>query len=202
MVRRLAFVCTLAAATFFLFADNAWACHRGGHGHGGCCGYSGGGHHGHGCCGYSGGGCWGYSGCGHDCCGYGGGYGGYGYGGCGCGGYYGGGYPGGGYYGAPVDGGHRDGGKGRGALDSDKANIIVSLPADATLKIDDEATASTGSTRVFATPALETGKAYTYTLTAEVTQDGKAVAFSREVTVRAGEQVNVSMEAPIAVASK
>lgn len=214
MVRRLAFVCTLAAATFFLFADNAQACHRGGHG-GGCCGcggYYGGG----GCCGYSSCGCGGYYGGGCGCCGYSScGYGGCGYGGCGyqqscgCCGYgggYGGGYYGGGMmYGAPAQDqkdGKRDGRDGHGALDTGKADIIVSLPADATLKIDDEATASTGSTRVFSTPALDAGKAYTYTLTAQVNRDGKAVSFSREVTVAAGQQVKVTMEAPEAVASR
>jgi uncharacterized protein (TIGR03000 family) len=78
------------------------------------------------------------------------------------------------------------------------ANLIVNLPADATLSIDEAATTSTGSIRNFITPELEAGKTYTYTLKAEITRDGKIETITRQVEVRAGQLTNVTMEAPAA----
>ncbi len=157
----------------------------------------------HGCCGCCGG-CWGcYGGC------YGGYYGCYG----GCyGGYYGGCYD---CYGgvapaapaapaqppepAPVP-------KKKGGEEASRApaTIYVSLPADAKLTIDDAPTASTSATRVFATPTLEGGKEYYYTLKAQVTRDGKVLSATQRVTVRAGQATRVTLEVPDAtgVASK
>jgi uncharacterized protein (TIGR03000 family) len=159
---------------------------------GGCCGYS----NGCGCCGYN-------AGCG--CCGYnaGCGCGGYNYG-CGCNGYYGGGM----YYGGhPADGQpagtervrppKRDTKKGDGGDESAlpaPARIIVSIPADAKLMVDDFRTTSTSGRRVFTTPALERGQIYAYTLQAEVMRDGATETLSKEVTVRAGEEAQVSFE--------
>src|SRR5262249_871346 len=56
------------------------------------------------------------------------------------------------------------------------ATILVSLPADAKLFVDDAATTSTSTSRTFVTPALENGKTYGYTLKAEVVRDGKVVS--------------------------
>jgi uncharacterized protein (TIGR03000 family) len=74
------------------------------------------------------------------------------------------------------------------------ATIVVNLPADAKLLIDDVATTSTSATRVFSSPALERGKEYTYTLKAEVNKDGKTMTATKTVTVRAGEETRVTME--------
>jgi len=76
------------------------------------------------------------------------------------------------------------------------ANLIVTLPADAKLSIDEAITSSTGTVRSFVTPELERGKTYYYTLKAEITRDGKAEIISREVEVRAGEATRVMIEAP------
>ena len=185
---------------------------RGGcHGcHGGCYG---------GC--YGGG--WG-GGYGGGCCGcYGGGYGGC-YGGCmgmGYGGCYGGGY-GGCYGGAVISGGcYGLGGYGTGTIimpstgtgaepikkkptqkDGKEtmaptpATIVVELPADATLTIDNEATTSTGSSRVFTSPELNPGKEYHYTLKAEVVRDGKPVKTEKVIAVKAGEITPVTLTLP------
>jgi uncharacterized protein (TIGR03000 family) len=199
----------------------------------GCCGgYSccGGGerhhhrHHRGGCCGgESYGCCGGYSGC---CGGY------VGYSGC-CGGYVGGAvYTGGqvivgdGHDGrehhemhdGDHDGhhdGHHDGKKGsKGSEEEIKkpkpeaatpapATIIVSLPANATLTIDDAATTSTASPRVFTSPVLPAGKDFHYTLKAQYVRAGQPVVLSREVTVRAGEETRVNLQAGLAgVASR
>lgn len=78
------------------------------------------------------------------------------------------------------------------------ATIQVSLPADAKLTIDDAATTSTSANRTFATPSLETGKEYFYTLKAEIVRDGKTVTTTRRVAVKAGELTNVTIEIPAA----
>lgn len=83
------------------------------------------------------------------------------------------------------------------------ATLVVSLPAEAKLSIDDIQTRSASAQRVFATPALEAGKEYTYTLTAEIVREGQKVTASKQVVVRAGEETRVSIEFPVAtVAAK
>ncbi len=73
------------------------------------------------------------------------------------------------------------------------AVIVVSLPANAKLTIDGEATTSTSQQRVFTSPALPAGKDFHYTLQAEVVVDGKPVTVSKTVAVRAGEQSRVTL---------
>jgi uncharacterized protein (TIGR03000 family) len=185
----------------------------------GCCGGCyGGGCYGGGCYGGGyGGGCMGYGG---GCMGYGGGYGGgcMGYGGgCYGGGCYGGGY-GGGCYGGGYGGGMMMGGgmimqgtvqpagekapkpkeKRDESLAPAPAVILVSLPTDAKLLIDNEATSSTGTSRVFQSPTLNPGKEYQYTLKAEVVRDGKSVKAEQVVTVKAGQTTPVTLTLPTA----
>jgi uncharacterized protein (TIGR03000 family) len=180
--------------------------------HNGCHGCYGGGHHlfhrRHGC---SGGGCYG------GCSGY---WGGYASGCCGC-------YGGGGvviHEGAVKS---KEGDKGDGKRekvgkpgDKDKggdkkkdkgdeetllpapATILVSLPAEAKLTVDGAATQSTSSTRTFASPALEPGRDYYYTLKAEIVRDGQTVSTSRRVAVRAGEQTRVTLKFPVESVAK
>ena len=91
----------------------------------------------------------------------------------------------------------------KGAAIPAPASIVVNLPAEAKLMIDDAATRSTSSVRVFSTPTLENGKEYFYTLKAEIIRDGQTVTASKKVAVRAGEETRVSLEFPVAsVASK
>ena len=166
------------------------ACYGGGcHGGGGAC-YGGGchggghrlfGHRGHGC---NGGGCYG--------------------GGCYGGGCYGGGCYGGGCYGGCAGGVPATGDKPKdmpkpGDKPKDKedevsttapATIIVSLPAEAKLSIDDAATTSTGAVRTFVSPALENGREFHYDLKAEV--NGKSL--TKRITVRAGEETRVDID--------
>jgi len=155
-----------------------------------------------GCHGCYGGGCWG--GC-HGC--YGGGYG--------CGGCYGGGYGGccGGGYGGCCGGGCYGGGcygggsviytqpaatpmkiEKKAELNPNAATIVVSLPADAKLSIDDTATKATGATRTFATPTLEKGKDFHYTLKAEVVRNGQTLTTTKQVAVQAGRETRISID--------
>lgn len=189
-------------------------CRGGGHHRSkGCCGGSYGG-----CYGSCYGGCYGggYS-CsggghkhrrGHSCCGgcYGGCYGG-GYGGCYGGGYgYGcvGGVGGvGGMGGATVVPGNvapntapANPAKNKTSLENAApATLIVTVPADALLSIDGEATTSTSTERVFVSPALNFGREYHYTLQAEFQKDGKTVKLTKDVAIKAGDETRVRFDA-------
>ena len=79
------------------------------------------------------------------------------------------------------------------------ATIIVSLPAEAQLKVDDYVTTSTSATRMFVSPTLNAGTEYTYTLTGEIVREGKSVVASKRITVRAGEETRVNLEFPTTI---
>ena len=78
------------------------------------------------------------------------------------------------------------------------ATIVVSLPAEARLLIDDAATTSTSELRVFASPSLEPGKDFYYTLKGEMERDGRTVTTTQYVKVRAGQETRVQLEFPVA----
>jgi uncharacterized protein (TIGR03000 family) len=69
------------------------------------------------------------------------------------------------------------------------ATIIVSMPADAKLSIDDASTTSMGAVRTFVSPNLNTGREYHYTLRTEIS--GKSIA--KQITVRAGEETRIEL---------
>jgi len=71
------------------------------------------------------------------------------------------------------------------------AVIQVSLPADARLTVDGNATTSTSENRTFVTPALPQGETFQYTLRAEIVRDGRTVVETQVVTVRGGEETRV-----------
>ncbi len=192
---------------------------RGCHGCHGCSGcYSCGGcWGGRGCCGgcYGcGGGCWGGGsscgggyGCGGGCWGGGSSCGG-GYG-CGCGGYasWGGGRvagTGGAYYayspyGTPVTYTAQAQGTAAAAPASSgvmPATFVVNLPADAKLTVDGTPMRTTSARRVFATPPLQAGKTYSYTLRAEITRGGETFSATREMAVRPGQRTEVTLDIP------
>jgi uncharacterized protein (TIGR03000 family) len=71
------------------------------------------------------------------------------------------------------------------------ATILVSLPADARLTIDGNPTTSTSSERTFVSPALPQGQQFQYTLRAEIIRDGRTIAETQQINVRAGEETRV-----------
>jgi uncharacterized protein (TIGR03000 family) len=74
------------------------------------------------------------------------------------------------------------------------ATIVVTVPANAVLTIDDEVVGQKNSTtRTLVTPALTEGE-YSYTLKAEVEQNGEKLSDSKKITVRPGEETQVSFE--------
>ncbi len=48
---------------------------------------------------------------------------------------------------------------------------------------------------MFVSPALEAGREFHYTVTAQFVQDGKPVTVSKEVAVRAGDETRVTLDA-------
>jgi uncharacterized protein (TIGR03000 family) len=89
------------------------------------------------------------------------------------------------------------------ASNNSAATIVVSLPADARLTVDGNATRSTSDRRTFVTPALESGMTYVYTLRAEVVVDGQTSVQTQDVTVKSGETSNVTFTfVPQGVASR
>jgi len=75
------------------------------------------------------------------------------------------------------------------------ATLIVTVPADARLSIDGEATTSTSTERVFVSPALTFGRDYHYTLQAEFQKDGKTVKVRKDVAITAGNETRVNLGA-------
>ena len=71
------------------------------------------------------------------------------------------------------------------------ATVIVTLPAEARLTVDGNATSSTSERRTLVTPALETGADYVYTLRADLVRDGNTLSRTQAVTVRGGKTTNV-----------
>jgi uncharacterized protein (TIGR03000 family) len=73
------------------------------------------------------------------------------------------------------------------------ATLVVYLPADARLEVDDQPTRKTGPVRRFTTPPLEPGKRYRYDLRATWTEGGKEVVREEVARFRAGEEVEVDL---------
>jgi uncharacterized protein (TIGR03000 family) len=68
------------------------------------------------------------------------------------------------------------------------AHVVVKLPEDARLFVDDKDCPLTSATRSFDTPLLKPGQIYYYTVRAEVTRAGRPITESKRVTLRAGEE--------------
>jgi uncharacterized protein (TIGR03000 family) len=81
-----------------------------------------------------------------------------------------------------------------------KAKLVVEVPADAKLYIDDQLMKSSAAVRSFSTPELEIGQAYYYILRVESVRDGKTYEETKSVVVYAGESVRASFTglAPVA----
>lgn len=72
------------------------------------------------------------------------------------------------------------------------ATIVVNVPADARVFVNDKATTSTGMVRRYVSNNLEAGYSYTYTLRAEMVVDGKTVTETKIIKVRAGETTDLA----------
>jgi uncharacterized protein (TIGR03000 family) len=79
------------------------------------------------------------------------------------------------------------------AIGANTATIRVRVPSDARIWIEGEATSQGGNDRTFVSPSLAPGSQYVYHIRAQWNENGKAVERNREVTVHAGDRVNLNM---------
>ena len=68
-----------------------------------------------------------------------------------------------------------------------RATLVVELPANATMFIDNMPVKATARVQTFNTPALEPGQAYFYLVRVERRRDGQPVSETRRIIVRAGQ---------------
>ncbi len=76
------------------------------------------------------------------------------------------------------------------------ATLVVQLPADAKLTINDKSTVSTSGRRVFASPPIQRGKDFYYELKATVVRNNEPVTTQKRVRIRAGETTRVRLSFP------
>jgi len=81
---------------------------------------------------------------------------------------------------------------GSGSLAPDRAKVIVSLPGDVKLYVDNQPIKITSDKQAFSTPRLEPGQTYFYEVRAEAVRDGQTVVENKRILVRAGQEVTVS----------
>ena len=72
------------------------------------------------------------------------------------------------------------------------ATLLVNLPADARLFVNDQSTKSTTARRILQSPSLEPGSAYSYLLRAEIQREGRKYQQVKKVGVRAGQEAAVT----------
>jgi uncharacterized protein (TIGR03000 family) len=86
-----------------------------------------------------------------------------------------------------------------------RANVVVKLPQNAKLFVDDtHLSRQEGSeVRNFVTPELKAGQEFFYTMRCEATVNGKPVAETKRVLIKAGSTVEVNFtETPDAVVAR
>jgi uncharacterized protein (TIGR03000 family) len=93
----------------------------------------------------------------------------------------------GGIHGAPIDDKPADDKKKTRIEGAAPATLVVELPANAKLFIDDIPVKATAGVRTFDTPALEPGRPYYYMVRIERMRDDQPVSETRRIIVRAGQ---------------
>jgi uncharacterized protein (TIGR03000 family) len=86
--------------------------------------------------------------------------------------------------------------------DPGAATVVVGLPANAKLWIDDFASSQTGAQRIFITPPLQKGVTFFYTLRIELVRQGQLISSTKEIKVRSGEVTMVEFGEPRAPIAK
>ena len=85
---------------------------------------------------------------------------------------------------------------GKSAFDigADAGYIVVNVPADAKVFVNDRPTTSTGEHRQYVSHGLTAGMRYEYQVRAEIIRDGKVVSETKTVQLSAGSQADVAFE--------
>lgn len=85
----------------------------------------------------------------------------------------------------------------------ERATLVVTVPRDAKVYFDDQATSTTGEERTFKTLPLTPDGTYSFTVKAEVVRDGKTFVTHEQIQFRAGETAKIALEVgPRAVAAR
>jgi uncharacterized protein (TIGR03000 family) len=79
--------------------------------------------------------------------------------------------------------------------DPNIATMSVRVPANAQIWFEGTKTGQTGSSRTFFSPSLEPGRDFTYEIRARWVEAGKEFDQTRQISVHAGETVNVDFTA-------
>lgn len=83
-----------------------------------------------------------------------------------------------------------------------RARLLVDVPVDAKLYIDDTLMKTPASRRTFATPTLDETQTYFYDVRVEVERGGKVLTETRRITLRAGDEIRTGFtEATVAAAA-
>ncbi len=75
-----------------------------------------------------------------------------------------------------------------------RARLIIELPADAKLFVDDRLTKATSERRSFSTPQLNDGDTYYYDLRVEVVRNGEALVETKKITLKAGDVIRADFK--------
>ena len=79
---------------------------------------------------------------------------------------------------------------------ADVARIEVKVPADAKVWFNNMSTTTTGTNRLFESPALQSGHRYTYEFKAQWNENGRPVTKTKEIDVFPGAKLQVDFAAP------
>jgi len=80
------------------------------------------------------------------------------------------------------------------ADDGSAATIRMSVAGEARVWFDGAATSQTGADRTFVSPSLARGHEYVYHLRVQWNDNGKTVERTRDVTVHAGDRINLNID--------
>src|SRR5262249_25615751 len=72
--------------------------------------------------------------------------------------------------------------------------IRMRVPSDARVWFEGEATSQSGADRTFVSPSLAPGREYVYHIRVQWQENGKSVERNREVTVHAGDRINLNID--------
>jgi uncharacterized protein (TIGR03000 family) len=75
---------------------------------------------------------------------------------------------------------------------SGRAQLIVEVPTNAKLYVDDHLMNTTSQRRVFNTPVLQQGQTYYYIVRAEVDRDGMTYGSTQRVIIRPGDIIRTT----------
>jgi len=73
------------------------------------------------------------------------------------------------------------------------ATVNIQVAQGATLTVDGQTVALTGTSQTFATPALDSNRVYFYEMRATTVRDGQTLVAQQRVAVRAGQSVTVDL---------